>query len=268
MTVPAGMLYPLKTVSRDAACGIAIGLTLPMRSISSTAALQYGRLGLSSVQGMRSWPTTADNSWYILSWHSGLWSKYSSPQRIYVAVGAVPPMKNSKTFSKTRFSERNIYNKKKIEGHFTSLYKSFLKHCQQGGDDWTFQISSEETREKRRYLTQPYDKSPYTNRKIKRYDDPVVVRQKCRSGKESSAQPSQNSNEVNNDTWNIPTRGTLLQRSALLLGIRLSVDNKRKRKRSYSVLWRKPNTLILVISNCKSESFSHLTWACFQTDGA
>ena len=62
-------------------------------------------------------------------------------------------------------------------------------------------------RKKGRELTQSYDKSPYTHRKIQN----AVVRQKSRSVKESNTQPSQNSNEVNNDTRNTQTRGTLLQ---------------------------------------------------------
>ena len=45
---------------------------------------------------------------------------------------------------------------------------------------------------------------------------------------------SQNSNETNNNTLNTRTRGTLLQRSTLQP--RISLDIKRKRKRSDSVL--------------------------------
>ena len=56
--------------------------------------------------------------------------------------------------------------------------------------------------------------------------------------KESITQLSQNSNEMNNDTLN--TRGTLLQRSTLQP--RISVDIKRKRKRSDSVLMTKAPT--------------------------
>ena len=41
----------------------------------------------------------------------------------------------------------------------------------------------------------------------------------------------------NNDIWNTRTRGTLLQRSTLQPGI--NVDNKRKKKRSDSVIWQK-----------------------------
>ena len=39
--------------------------------------------------------------------------------------------------------------------------------------------------------------------------DPTVVRQRLRSEKECGTQASQNSNEVNNDTWNTRTRGNL-----------------------------------------------------------
>ena len=67
---------------------------------------------------------------------------------------------------------------------------------------------------------------------------PVHVGKRFRSIKESITQLSQNSNEMNNDTLNTRTRGTLLQRSTLQP--RISVDIKRKRKRSDSVLWQKP----------------------------
>ena len=69
-------------------------------------------------------------------------------------------------------------------------------------------------------------------------EDPVLVSIRFRSIKESITQQSQNSNEMNNDTWNTRTRGTLLQRSTLQLGI--SVDIKRKRRRSDPVLWQNP----------------------------
>ena len=59
-----------------------------------------------------------------------------------------------------------------------------------------------------------------------------------RSIKESITQLSQNSNEMNNDSLNTRTRGTLIQRSTLQP--RISVDIKRNRKRSDSVLWQKP----------------------------
>ena len=54
-------------------------------------------------------------------------------------------------------------------------------------------------------------------------EDPVLVSIKFRSIKESITQKSQNSNEMNNDTWNTWTRGTLLQRSTLQLGIRVDM---------------------------------------------
>ena len=58
----------------------------------------------------------------------------------------------------------------------------------------------------------------------------VLVGKRFRSIKESITQLSKNSNEMNNDTLNTRTQATLLQRSTLQPGI--SVDNKRKRKRS------------------------------------
>ena len=63
---------------------------------------------------------------------------------------------------------------------------------------------------------------------------PVHVGKRFRNIKESITQLSQNSNEMNNDTLNTRTRGTLLQRSTLQP--RISVDIKGKRKRSDSVL--------------------------------
>ena len=80
-------------------------------------------------------------------------------------------------------------------------------------------------------------KSPTpTENPKKQRDNP----KRFRSVKESSTQPSENSNEVNNDIWNNRTLGTLLQRSTLQLGI--SVD-KFINKHRYRDQGQKPSQM-------------------------